>query len=680
MVRTASRIRAATAARLMIAVLLVSLVLVAAPGGEAARAGTSGYEVGVGKADVTGEAAEVGMMGNSRVNQRTAGIRQRQWARAFVVAQPGGERAAFVNVDVGQLFQGVHQEVMRRLTAKYGSLYTERNTILSATHNHSGPGGHSHYTLYNLTILGYQPKTFEAIVGGIVRAVDRAHADLAPGAVRLATGELTDASVNRSRAAFDRNPAADRARFPGAIDPVMTVLRFEQGGRPVGAVSWFPTHATSMDPDQPLITGDNKGYAEWAWESATEVSDPGFVSAFAQTNAGDMSPNLRNGGALGPVDDRTESTRIIGERQAAKARQLFAAATAEVTGPIDSRVRYVDFSAVDVTPEYTGDGRTHRTCQAALGEAFTAGAEDAPGPDFADEGSLRSNPLLLAAGIVVSAPSAEMRACQAPKQVFLATGTQRPYPWTPEVLPVQVVRIGSLVLAAAPAEFTIVAGARVRDAVAAQLGGAAGHVVLAGYSNAYAQYVTTPEEYDAQHYEGGSTLFGRWTLPAFVQEFSKVAAALRTGQATPSAVRPRDLSREQKVVGPGVVFDTTPAGRSFGDVAEQPAATYRRGQTARAVFWTGHPKNNLRPEGTFVEIQRQDGGAWRTVATDDDWSTIYRWRRESVADSKAEITWTIPADAPAGTYRIVHHGDWKNGWTGRITAFTGTSASFTVTP
>ena len=40
-------------------------------------------------------------------------------------------------------------------------------------------------------------------------------------------------------------------------------------------------------------------------------------------------------------------------------------------------------------------------------------------------------------------------------------------------------------------------------------------LVVAGLSNAYAGYVTTAEEYDKQHYEGGSTHFGRWTLAAY---------------------------------------------------------------------------------------------------------------------------------------------------------------------
>jgi neutral ceramidase len=42
------------------------------------------------------------------------------------------------------------------------------------------------------------------------------------------------------------------------------------------------------------------------------------------------------------------------------------------------------------------------------------------------------------------------------------------------------------------------------------------------------------------------------------------------------------------------------------------------------------------------------------------------------------VTWTIPAGATPGTYRIVHHGDARN-LVGQISAFTGTSRSFTVT-
>jgi neutral ceramidase len=640
-----------------------------------------GYQVGVGIADITGQAAEVGMLGYASLTQTTAGIQSRQWARAFVVADGAGRRVAFVSAEVDFVPQSVQQEVLRRLAARFGSRYADANVVLTATHTHSGPGGFTHDTLYNLTTFGFERSTFEAIVAGIVRSIAAADADQAPGAVKIATGTLTGANVNRSLAAFRRDPAADQASFPQAVDERMTVLRFEQAGRPVGLLDFFATHGTSMTNTNQLISSDNKGYASYRVEHDRYGVDwahrGGFVAAFAQTNSGDMSPNLRDGGAKGPTDNEFENTTIIGGLQADRALELFNGATETLAGPIDVRQRYVDFSHVDVAGRYTPDGQPHRTCPGALGQNFTAGAEDGPGPAIVHEGDTTTNPLLLVAGIIVNPTPADVRACQAPKQVFLGTGSQNP-PWTPQVMPLQVVRVGQLALTTAPGEFTIVAGQRVLDAVNAELGGVVSHQILAGYANAYAGYVATPEEYDAQHYEGAATHFGRYTLPAYEQELARLAAALRDGQPTPSMAQPLSLGDRQISVRPGIVLDSPPIGKAFGDVIAQPAASYRPGQTVRVDFVTGHPGNNLRDEGTFLEVQRLDAGQWHTVATDSDWSTIYRWKREYLAVSTAQITWQPPADTAAGTYRIVHHGDARSLF-GTITAFTGASRPFAVT-
>ncbi len=91
-----------------------------------------------------------------------------------------------------------------------------------------------------------------------------AHEDLKPGSISLGVGELTNASVNRSRVAFDRNP--DKAAFPAAIDPQMTVLKFRQSGNEVGAIRWFATHNTSITNANTLISPDNKGCAAYQWE------------------------------------------------------------------------------------------------------------------------------------------------------------------------------------------------------------------------------------------------------------------------------------------------------------------------------------------------------------------------------------------------------------------------------
>jgi neutral ceramidase len=662
-------------------VILIAAVPVALAPATASAAPADGHRVGVGIADVTGDAAEVGMLGYADPAQTTAGIHTRLWARAFVVADAADRRVALVSAEVDFIPQAVHQEVLRRLAARFGTRYTDANVVLTATHTHAGPGGFSHHTLYNLTTLGFERRTFEAVVAGITRAVAAADADQAPGSVTIATGTLSGANVNRSLEAFRRNPAADQARFPGAVDERMSVLRFAQGGRAVGMLAFFATHGTSMTKTNRLISSDNKGYAAYRVEHdlhGVDASRRGdFVAAFAQTAAGDMSPNLRDGGRRGPTDDEFANTAIIGRLQADRAAELFDAATETLTGPVDTRMRYVDFSRVQVDGRWTPDGQPHRTCPGALGQGFTAGAEDGPGPDIVDEGDLATNPLLLLAGIVVNPTPADVRACQAPKPIFLGTGSQNP-PWTPQVMPLQVIRIGQLALTTAPGEFTIVAGQRVLDAVGAELRGLATHHVLAGYANAYAGYVTTPQEYDAQHYEGASTHFGRHTQPAYAQELAALAAALRDGRAVATGSRPPSLADRQVSVRPGIVLDAPPVGRRFGDVTAQPGTSYRRGDSVEAAFVTGHPGNDLRLEGTFLEVQRSDGGRWRTVATDNDVSTFYRWKREYLAVSTARITWRVPADTAAGTYRIVHHGNAKNLF-GAVSSFTGTSRTFTVT-
>ncbi|MEU3304403.1 neutral/alkaline ceramidase [Streptomyces sp. NPDC006678] len=657
----------------------------AGTGTGSADAGADNYLVGRGISDVTGEAAETGMMGYSSFDQKTSGIHQRQRSRAFVVVdRSSGRRVVYVNADLAMIFQSVQQGVVARLKARYGQLYDEGNVLLSATHTHSGPGGYSHHLAYNLSVLGFQDATYRAIVDGIVESVVEAHEDLKPGTISLGAGTLTNASVNRSRTSFDRNPAADRAAFPDGIDPAMTVLRFRQGGQDVGAISWFATHNTSITNKNTLISPDNKGYAAYSWEHDHEDvryldNTPGFVAAFPNTNAGDMSPNLNLKPGSGPTENEFDNARIIGERQSTKAREIYRTATTPLTGSVDSRLVYVDMENVTVGGAFTPDGKEHRTCPAVVGASTLAGSvEDGPAiPGFTE--GMRNPVSHIIDALKVDTPS-WLASCQYPKASLVPTGLlSNLYPVTPRILPLQIVKIGRLHLVAGPGEFTITAGLRVRRTVAEQLGVPVGDVLLQGYANAYSQYVTTPEEYDAQQYEGGSTLYGRYTLPAYQQEFAKVAASLRAGTAIGRGTAPPDESGRQFTLQTGVVYDNPPMARSFGDVLTGPAASYERGGTATVEFVTGHPKNNLRRGGTFLEVQRLVDGRWVRVLDDGDWQTTYRWTRVNglTGTSKATITWSIDTGTAPGTYRVVHFGDAKNLF-GKITPFTGTSPAFTV--
>ena len=129
------------------------------------------FLVGTGIYDITGPAAECGMMGYSMPDQKTEGLQMRLRSRAFVVVDPNtGKRVSFVCAEAGIIPQGVKQAVVKKLLAKYGGLYTDENVAISATHTHSGPGAYSHYALYNLSMMGYDEKHRIIVVGDVVNA------------------------------------------------------------------------------------------------------------------------------------------------------------------------------------------------------------------------------------------------------------------------------------------------------------------------------------------------------------------------------------------------------------------------------------------------------------------------------------------------------------------------------
>jgi neutral ceramidase len=581
-------------------------------------------------------------------------------SRAFVfVSQDTRQRVLLSINDLPMVFESVHSEVLSRLSELYGLAYDDRNVVITATHTHCGPGGYSHHLLYNSNTGGFRSLTFAAIVDGVIEAAVRAHQDLAPTELMLGHGELHDASSNRSPAAFERNPVEDRAHFPGGVDPQTTVLAMRRQDDVVGVINWFPTHCTSMTNRNLLVSSDNKGYAAYHWERLTEGIDylddvpPSFISAFAQTNAGDMSPNLNHRPGSGPTEDEFDNTRIIGERQyEAAAAALKEAVTVE--GPIDSRITYVNLASCDVAAEFTGDGRPHRTGPACGGAASFAGTDEGPG--FA---GFRQGPNRFWDGLATSVwyrLFPRLREAQAPKGIVVPGGLiNRILPLAQERVPVQLLRIGPLHLLTIPGEATIVAGLRLRRAVANVLGISITDVLVAGYSNAYIHYVTTPEEYESQRYEGGSTLFGRWELGAFQQTAVRLAEAMRDRTPAPRGDPPTPTKTPRLARTPARV-DEAPPGRAIGDVLSEPRASYLPGERVTVVIAGANPNNDLRRGSTYFGVERLDDATWRRVADDGDWSTKLHWTPRQRDRSELAITWDIGAETPPGRYRIISFG------------------------
>ncbi|KAJ6544353.1 Neutral/alkaline nonlysosomal ceramidase [Mycena capillaripes] len=685
----------------------------------------SQYLLGLGVADITGPVVETNMMGYASLSQTDTGLHMRQRARAWIIGETAttANRVVFVNADIAMGDTGVRRAILAALAAKYGTLYTAQNVAISSTHQHSGVGGYLENLLPQLTALGFVKQTYDAIVAGVVLAIDRAHTSLAPGSLTLGNTTVVGGNINRSPTAYLANPADERALYVsegGDQDKIMSLLSF--GSR--GFLSFFPVHGTSIYENNTLVSSDNKGMAAYLYESSVEPNAmPGnqtFVAGFAQANVGDTSPNTLGafcespgqpydgqpcqansstcGGTVEDCHGRGpgftldsfgfHSNEMIAQIQVDAAKSLMNKQLAPVTGSVRSVHIYLDMANHTFA---LPNGTTVGTCPAAMGFSFAGGTTDGPGSfDFVQgDNSTSQNPLWdIVKSFITPIPTAQQVACQFPKPILLNTGVATfPYAWSPSTVDIQMFKVGNLVMLIIPGELTTMAGRRLRAAVRAKLISDgiidnSAYVVVAGPANTYAHYITTREEYAIQRYEGASTIFGPFTLEAYIDKYTSLVPFLADSpKGTPASdSAPPALQSSAISLQTGVVFDAPPIGKSFGQVLIDVAKTaYKAGDTVVAQFVGANPRNNLRLEGTFLSVDHLASGVWTPVRSDSHPSTIYQWTRVStiLATSSVNISWTIESGTPAGTYRLRYFGDSKP-LIGSISTFTGTSSNFTI--
>lgn len=650
----------------------------------AAHADDENYLVGRAMTDVTGPAYGVQMWGFGREDQLTEGLHIRQRARAFIIAERGTEtahRIAFVSVDIGSIEHNMVLEVLDQLSEKFGDLYTLDNVVLSATHTHAGAGGYWH-TRAEMGLAGaFYPEHFNYIVKGIVRAIELAHADLAPAAIRLNTGEVEGAGVNRSLIAYEQNPAEERARYASPIDKEMTLLRIDRAGNAVGLINWFATHPTSMTYNNRLISGDHKGYASLTFETERGVSytsPDDFVAAFAQSTPGDVTPNL-NLNNTGPGQDDFESTAIIGSRQLDVARDLFESASTALVGPIRHAQVYVDLSHYQVDAAFTGEG-DQTTCPSAYGYSFAGGSTEDGGGHFLFEEGMTEQRFYLdfLIGWLTGAPdwTPEVKACQGTKAILFQTGTGEP-PLQSQIRSVSILQVGQLAILAMPTEITTMSARRLKASLQAVLGDEAAHIVIAGYSNGYAGYVTTPEEYAIQQYEGGHTLHGQWTLPAYQQIVTRLAESMKpVGTKLPTIAYDDWRGRSAERALHDGLEDYLPDGTKAGEALVDSNLSYTPGDLVLIRFRSGNPSANYGTVPSFLTIEREQDGQWVHVSGDETWATKVHWiKGDEDRELIAEIRWATDPATPKGRYRIRHAGV-VTGVAGATGTFEGVSPVF----
>jgi neutral ceramidase len=618
-----------------------------------------GILAGMARKDITPPIG-IGLMGMADPTQIAEGIHTRLYATALVLMDSSsGDKIALVTCDLLAVTQGLRAEVLEKIG---GRGFEDRNVLLCATHTHSGPGGYSLYLVYNFGI-GLRPSVFHFIAGQIGRAICEADDAKAPAAIAFGSTPLYGLTRNRSIEAHLADHGLDLEPGRGSpemdpegpshpVDTSMRALRIDRldGAvcRPMGLVANFGIHGTLLKHDNHLYSGDVHGVAVQLLEAmvqgekASQAGGNAFLCAYSNSAQGDISPCIRDG-YRGLGYNSYSDTEISARGQAQAMAELFDA----LGGSLSTHARLeTGFAFVRLDDQRISGTDRSTSPYAGFGFPMIGGAEDGP-TLFHD--------LLRTEG--ARSPSDDPD--QGDKIVLF-----KAYPGllVPSVAPLQIVRIGSVVLAAVPGEPTIELGRRIGKAIRERLRpSGVQDVWIVGLANEYVDYFTTPEEYRMQHYEGGSTLYGPQTGPLLVQEFAGLAGRMADGSPPPAtSEQPPDLSLilEAAELSERPLGDD-PQGR-VGTVLSEPHDTARF-DTASFRWVGGNPRAEHHPDECFVAVEREVAeGRWEEFLADGRLGLVVKAMR-SGGEYDWEAVWETKKDTPLGRYRFKVRGASQQG-------------------
>jgi neutral ceramidase len=190
----------------------------------------------------------------------------------------------------------------------------------------------------------------------------------------------------------------------------------------------------------------------------------------------------------------------------------------------------------------------------------------------------------------------------------------------PKEIPLGVAQVGHLLFATLPGEFTTVMGRRIEAGLHRALPQAK-QVLLIGLANDYLSYFTTPEEYDAQQYEGASTLYGPASGPFVQAALSQLARDCALGTKTPFPLRYNYLvGPTETFLPPGQTNSLYNPDDGLGNILQDTTdrLAFRR---FPSITWNdsigplrAKMKAGQSPVPRVWVEQRQADGSWQTVS------------------------------------------------------------------
>lgn len=462
-------------------------------------------------------------MGYSAWAREADGFRNRLKARAFYIKPATGEPIAVIQADLPASSLVLHHRVADLIATKTDVAL--HNLTLHVTHTHSGPGqflASDFYNAFGANKPGFDPQVFEFLARQMADAVIEAYTTRTEAKVAIGSVDLYGATKNRSMGAYVRNnnvitKSMSECAAERAVNPVMTMVRIDvKTGKgefkPLGAFTSFSIHGTGIPPFTKPYHGDTWAFFERELENNIQQHyDTPWQPIHGPFEAthGDNNPNYMPG-LRGDIE-----TRRIGLMMAEAGWALFQSLDDSLSDnvPIRSAMREVD--VLNLRDQDSDD-----LCDRALVGAALVGAAQG------DEVFPISYIPPFKRGVPKEAPEG----CHAEKNIMLSS--LQAMGLAPDRFPHRVsvssFQVGDLLVVGLPFEVTFESGNRIASAIEEKAGENISRIVVASHTNGFFGYSTTPEEYSAQWYEGGHTIYGPGTTDFLAKESAKLVADMRT--------------------------------------------------------------------------------------------------------------------------------------------------------
>jgi len=476
------------------------------------------------------------MGGYSTLANKGKGFRTRLKARVVYLNDGKGHSVALVQTDLPAGSLLLHHKVAEAVSEKTG--LRPGDIAITASHSHSAPANFFENDFYNKHMTSgkwLEPAFLEFVTQRIARGIRQACDNSRPA--MIATGRKDIYGYNRNRAidSYVLNENAGNIKLDDpeavfkAVNPALYMVRIDvqdDGGhyKPLAAFSSFSVHATTLTPPVEVYNADLFAYAQkdLEWTIRRRYNTPwAVVHAMTAGTQGDMAPALtdRGNNIFGFFPVNWKEARKLGQGIGREAINLFEALGDKLTADISlgSAVRELNIRENNVVENI-------ELCKdAVVGNPLVAGANERGVPWIAAIPFLKG-------GNVMSRRWFFKDGCQGNKRHLFFSFIQpliEPKDSFPNTAMFQLIRVNDTVILPVPFEVTAESGRRMAERVEREFVQAGDnnirHVWVAGNSNGYFGYTTTPEEYSRQNYEGGHTLYGRYSTPYLTAQLGLLA-------------------------------------------------------------------------------------------------------------------------------------------------------------